>query len=174
MIKNNTHYPEAIYHYKQHKKPDGTVGNRFNLEKVEGKEYPFMYTTLKRDNSKVIYLGKHTEAKKGRPDLFLQTGKEKDSTGRLKSVYLSGVYFPDIKNPSQGFGDLGKYAEGVLLIDLDPSAGKLMIMVFEGINKVHAKALFDTWLSGGVRESCLYNNVHLDTLSVFNKPQYHG
>ncbi|HPY44523.1 MAG: hypothetical protein ACOX0D_07095 [Sphaerochaeta sp.] len=173
MIVNNIHFPDGIYHYRQHRKPDGTLGNRYDLERVEGKLYPFMFTTLKRCGTRVIYLGKHPKPKKGQPDYFLQTGKERDYNGKLKSLYLSGMYFPDIKTPSRGFGDLGRYREGVLLIEWEPSAGTLIIMVFDQVSKVHAKALFDTWVRGGIRESCLYNNVHLDTVSVTEQPKYH-
>ena len=64
MIVKGIHFPDGIYHYRQHRKPDGTLGNRYDLERVEGKLYPFMFTTLKRCGTRVIYLGKHPKPKK--------------------------------------------------------------------------------------------------------------
>lgn len=152
----NITYPESVYLFKCHVKPDGSTGTRWDYVTHEGKEYPVLIKTLKRSGARVIYYGLNTNTHK----LGLWRGQSPGDNG-----WISEVFQPDIKRPGLGFADLGDRANAALLIRADEEAGLMTILVFPGLGN-QAETLFKQWGTGAIRESIASNNVIVPTESV--------
>jgi len=156
----NIVFPAAVFRYKRHKDKDGEPSKtRWDLVSHEGQEFPCLVRELKREGAKVIYYAFNSYTNK--------TGLWRGAEG-TDSGWLSEVFQPDIKKPGLGFGDLRGRADAALLFKENTQADSLTIMVFPGLGN-QSKTLFEQWQTGAVKESCLNNNVNLDTLFVQNK-----
>ena len=122
------------HYYLFEKKPNSKSKSRYEL-KFNNSVYSPLHQAGKNDDV-FIYLGPGDRIKS-------KTGRKAQLAISNRLCHISGVYFPDIDNPTMGYGDFGTDA---LLIRNNETMTSIQIYVAPGKRTLYSNCFACGWM----------------------------